>query len=110
MGRRPDPWLLDGAIVLRADEAHALWPLIQRGIGEWTRMGAATRLEAVGDVLARWQALAELHDQQLTGSAGGTVVSGDVNDRSDSGRVVPRISASAAADENDNSIWPHRDG
>jgi len=109
MTRRPDPWLLDGAIVLRAAEAHVLWPLIERGIGEWSRMGAASRLEAVGDVLARWRVLAELHDQQLTGSAGGTAVSGDADDRSHSGRVVPRISASAAAEQlNCSTRWIRR--
>ena len=109
MGRRPDPWLVEGAIVLRADEAHVLWPLIQRGIGEWSRMGATTRLEAVGDVLARWRHLAEQHDEWLRGSAGGTAVSGDAEDRSDSGRVGPRISASAAAEQlNCSTRWVRR--
>jgi len=96
MSRRPDPWLLEGALIVRADEAHALWPLLQRGIGEWSRMGATRRLEAVGDLLVRWRALAEEHDAQLAGSVNGTGDSSGGGDRRSSGHASWITTAEAA--------------
>ena len=110
MGRRPDPWLVSDALIVHAQEAHLLLPVVEAGLREYRRMGAVQRLEAVSDLLARWQLLAEQHDERLRGgSAIGTPVSGDAEDRSDSGRVGPRISASAAAEQlNCSDRWVRR--
>ena len=109
MGRRPDPWLLDGALIVRAAEASLLLPVVEAGLREWQRMGAVSKLEAAADLLARWRHLADLHDEWLRGSAVGTAVSGDGADRSGSGVVGPRISASAAAEQlNCSTRWVRR--
>ena len=98
MGRRPDPWLPGPALLVHADEAALLLPVVEAGLREWNRMGAVSKLEAAADLLARWRHLAELHDQRLAGSAAGTAVGGGVEDRADSQRDGPHMSTSAAAD------------
>jgi hypothetical protein len=64
MVSRPDPWLIDSALIVRRDEARALWQLLQPGLAEWRARGSLAHVESV---LLRLRALAESADQGSSG-------------------------------------------
>ena len=105
MTRRPDPWLPGAVLLVHAAEAHALLPVVEAGLREYRRMGAVQRLDAVGDMLARWRHLAALHDDRLRGSVDGTAVSADGGDEESLEHASWITTAEAASALRCSSRW-----
>lgn len=83
MGRRPDPWRVSDALIVRADEARLLLPLVEAGLAEWQRRGAVAKVRGAADLLLRWRSIAESYDRALReGCAPATAAGGGRRERS----------------------------